>query len=497
MDYAQSKVKVYRQEVSFLPDQSRVITKLFDLDKVRIYKVFDRILNLSDKERDIILKQILANFKERHKNVKRIFKDNFDEVTKHLDITIYNELPLEKKLLIGAYFTLEYSIESAALFNPSIVPHPFQNPLDLDKDELKVSISFRAVGEGHMSSVVFRSGILDKNGDIRMDPISHRVEMAKIIHSAEYSAEDFAMKLKDMGQYDCVKEVFDELLDSFTVEEMQYSLKLFREKHSPSKKQELAIDTLYWIVRSNYEMEFSENSDLSERVIFPRSTTDIRAIEDARFVAFNEEEGDITYYAPYTAYNGLTILPQLIETKDFYRFRIRTMTGAGSQNKGIAMFPEKINGKYAIISRNDSENLYIMYSDNETYWDKPVLLREPTYYWEFIQIGNSGSPIKTEKGWLLLTHGVGPMRIYVIGAILLDLKDPSKVIAELQEPLLIPMESERNGYVPNVVYSCGAMLHNDWVVMPYAASDTRSGIVKFKLQEILKNMVGTGNSMTN
>lgn len=492
MDYSQSKVKVHRQKISFLPDQSRVITKLFGLDKIRIYKVFDRILNLSDKERQQIFKQIIANFENRHKNIKRIFKDNFDEITRHLDITIYNDLPLEKKLLIGAFFTLEYSIESAALFNPSIVPHPFQNTNELEKDEMKVIMSFRAVGEGHMSSVVFRSGILDKNGDIRMDTLSHQVEMAKIIHSTEYSKEDFATKLRDMGRYDCVKDIFEELLDSFTLDEMEESIRMFREKRTPTKKQEEAIDTLHWIVRSNYEIEFSDESDLSERVIFPRSTTDIRAIEDARFVAFQNDQGGLSYYAPYTAYNGFSILPQLIETKDFYRFRVCTMTGAGSQNKGMAMFPEKINGKYAVISRNDNENLYIMFSDNVTYWDNPILLREPKYYWEFIQIGNSGSPIKTEKGWLLLTHGVGPLRTYSIGAILLDLKSPTKVIAELPEPLLIPLEKERNGYVPNVVYSCGAILHNGWIVLPYAASDTRSGIVKFKLEEVLNQMVKTG-----
>jgi len=491
MDYLQSKVKVHRQKISFLPDQNRVVTKLFGLDKVRIYKVFDRVLNLTDKQRKQIFNQVIANFEGRHKNVKRIFKDNFDEITRHLDITIYNDLPLDKKLLIGAFFTQEYSIESTALFNPSIVPHPFQNPNKLDKDEMKVIMSFRAVGEGHMSSVVFRSGILNGEGNVRMDTLSHKVENAKIIHSTKYKKEDFVMKLKDMGHYDCVKDIFDELIDSFTIDEMEESIRLFREKHTPTKKQEQALEMLHWIIRSNYEIEFSDDSDISERAIFPHTTTDIRAIEDARFVAFKNDEGRFTYFAPYTAYNGFSNLPQLIETKDFHRFRVYTMTGPGSQNKGMALFPEKINGKYAIISRNDNENLYIMFSENITFWGNPVLLREPKYYWEFIQIGNSGSPLKTDKGWLLLTHGVGPMRIYSIGAILLDLKDPSKVVAELPEPLLFPLENERNGYVPNVIYSCGGIIHNGWVVLPYAISDTRSGIVKFKLQEIMDNMVKT------
>ena len=488
MNYARSKVKIYRQKIAFLPDESRVITKLFGLDKVRIYKVIDRVLKLSDKEKARVLEQVITNFEKRHKNVKRIFKDNFDEIVKHLDITIYNELSLENKLLVGAYFTLEYSIESAALFNPSIVPHPFQPPDDVAKGNLKVIISFRAVGEGHMSSVVFRSGTLDKEGNIQMDPLSHLVEMAKVIHSAEYSKHDFIMKLSDMGHYDRVKSIFDDLLDYFTAEELEESVKRFREKGVLTPKEEQAVDTLYWILRSNYEIEFHDDSDISERVIFPRSTTDIRAIEDARFVAFGNGNGSFTYYAPYTAYNGITILPQIIETKDFYRFKISTMTGPGSQNKGMALFPEKINGKYAMISRNDNENLYIMYSDSLNYWEKPVLIREPKFFWEFIQIGNSGSPIKTEKGWLLLTHGVGPVRTYSLGALLLDLDDPSKVIAELKDPLLVPREGERNGYVPNVVYACGALLHNEWIVLPYAASDTRSGIVKFKLNDLLNEL---------
>ncbi len=488
MNYAQSKVKIYRQKLSFLPDESRVITKLFGLDKVRIYKIFDRVLNLSDEERSRILEQVIANFKKRNKKIKRIFKDNFDEIIQHLDITIYNDLSLENKLLIGAYFTLEYSIESAALFNPSIVPHPFQTQEDIANNNLKVILSFRAVGEGHMSSVVFRSGLLDKDGNIEMDELSHLVEMAKIIHSVEYSKQDFVMKLSDMGHYKSVETIFDELLDAFTVDELDVSIKHFKDKGSLSRKEETAIDTLYWITRSNYEIEFDDDSDLSERAIFPRSTTDIRAIEDARFVAYSNGDGSYTYYAPYTAYNGITILPQLIETKDFYRFKIKTMTGPGSQNKGMALFPKKINGKYAMISRNDNENLYIMYSDSLNYWENPVLIREPKFFWEFIQIGNSGSPIKTEKGWLLLTHGVGPVRTYSLGAILLDLEDPAKVIAELKEPLLVPREAERNGYVPNVVYACGALLHNEWIVLPYAASDTRSGIVKFKLNDLLEQL---------
>jgi predicted GH43/DUF377 family glycosyl hydrolase len=487
MEYKRSRVVPYRQKLKFIPDEKRVITKIFGLDKVRIYKVFDRVLNLSEKESHELLNILIENFECRHKDIRRVFKDNFDKVNQSLDITIYNNLPLNTKLLLGSFFTLEYSIESAALFNPSIVSHPDQK--GLKSNEQRVIISFRAVGEGHMSSVVFRSGVLNKNGNITMDAISPLVEMAKTIESVEYSKKDFGMKLKDVGQCELVKGIFDQLLDDFTLDEMKEGIIHFKTNNPMTPSHDRAIDTLYWLARSNYEIEFATDVDLSERVIFPRSTTDIRAIEDARFVEFVDERGVRKYYGTYTAYNGHSILPQLIETNDFCRFSIRTLMGQGSQNKGMALFPEKINGKYAMVSRNDAENMYIMFSDNINYWKDEILLREPKYDWEIIQIGNSGSPLKTDKGWLLLTHGVGPVRIYTIGAILLDLEDPTKVIGEIAEPILIPEEDERNGYVPNVVYSCGGMIHNEFLILPYAASDTRSGIVKFNLNELLDAMI--------
>jgi len=487
MKYKRSVVVPVRQKCKFLPDESRVITKIFGLEKVRIYKVFDRILKLSEDEAANNLNMIVENFACRHKDIKRVFKDNFDTVNQGLDITIYNGLPLNKKLLIGSYFTLEYSIESAALFNPSIVSHPDQK--GLKPGEMRVIISFRAVGEGHMSSVVFRSGILNKSGNLTMDETSHLVEKGKVIESVEYSKDDFNMKLRDMGQDKLVEGIFDQLLDDFTLDEMTDAITHFKANNPMTPKHDRAIDTIHWLARSNYEMEFDMDIDLSERVIFPRSTTDVRAIEDARFVEFVSTDGSRKYYGTYTAYNGHSILPQIIETTNFYRFNIHTLMGGGSQNKGMALFPEKIKDKYAMISRNDAENIYIMFSENINYWKEPILLREPKFDWEFIQIGNSGSPLKTEKGWLLLTHGVGPVRIYTIGAILLDLQDPTKVIGEIQEPILIPEDDERNGYVPNVVYSCGGMIHNEFLILPYAASDTRSGIVKFKVKELLDAMV--------
>ncbi len=490
MDYNTSDISVIRHKVKFNPDETKVITKFFEVDKVRIYKIFTRILDLPDEKIKLLFSQVMNNFSNRHVNIKRIFKDNFERINSMLDITIYDDLSLEKKLLIGSYFTMEYSIESAALFNPSIVPHPNQG--NLKSGQLRVIISFRAVGEGHMSSIVFQEGIVSKNGSIKMSPTSPLVEKAKIIPNVTHSKKKYTLKLKDLGSYKYIEEILNELLDEFTVKELDKSVERFKKNINSSESNmpeiDRAIDELYWLVSSNYEIEFDDDHEVSERVIFPKARTDVRAIEDARFVHFTDENGTQRYYGTYTAYNGFSILPQLIETKDFCRFKISTLLGSGSQNKGMALFPEKINGKYAMVSRNDNENLFIMFSDNIQYWENPILLKEPEFFWEFIQIGNSGSPIKTEKGWVLLTHGVGPMRTYTVSAILLDLEDPTKIIGVIEDPILIPEESERNGYVPNVVYSCGAIQHENIVVLPYAVSDSRSGIATLNMKDLLALM---------
>jgi len=486
MLHIRSNVKAIKQNISFSPDESRVIAKRLHLDELRTKKIIEDICNIPEEKSKKLLDEILKNFKRRHKNLKRILKNNFDKIIADLDGNDYDHLNIENKLLIGAYFTNEYSIEAAALFNPSIVADPFQN--HTKPGELKVIISFRAVGEGHMSSVVFRSGILNKHGNIRMNDMSHLVEKANLIESPEYNKKNFIMKMKELNEFESVKDIFDQLLNDFKLKELNEAVERFKKNSQLRKNAKQAIQSLYWLARSNYEIEFDNSTNLSERVIFPRSQTDIKAIEDVRFTPFNDSKENTIYCGTYTAYNGSSILPQLLETKDFYNFRISTLTGSGSQNKGMALFPEKINGKYAMISRNDNVNLYIMFSDNIYHWENPQLLREPRYEWEFIQIGNSGPPLKTEKGWLVLTHAVGPMRTYTIGAILLDLNNPLIIIGEIKEPILIPKESERNGYVPNVVYSCGGIIHNSYLILPYAASDTRSGIVKFKLNDLLENM---------
>ena len=485
-----SKILIKRELIDFSPDNSRVITKFFTPgNDNRIMNIVSRVLTLPPDRITEILDETIIKFKDRHRDIKRIFKDNFERINTNKDLTM---LSLEQKLLIGSYFTMEYSIESAALFNPSIVPAPNQN--ETTTDELNVIISFRAVGEGHISSIVFRNGFINSKGDLTVDVKSVLVEKAKITPNYTYNKENFISKLKEIECYDFVKDIFDNLLNEFTKTELDESIE--RLKKGKSKKKKLAdteprylraIEILEWLANSTYNIEFNKDLPLSSRVIFPSSINDRKGLEDARFVCFIDDF-QLKYYATYTAYNGVTILPQLIETEDFCDFKISTLNGSGSQNKGMALFPEKINGQYAMISRNDNENLYIMYSENIRFWESPKLLKEPEFFWEFFQIGNSGPPLKTKKGWLLLTHGVGPVRTYCIGIILLDLKNPEKVIAVLKKPLIMPNEKEREGYVPNVVYSCGAIIHKNCLIVPYAMSDTRSGIAKFNLKQILDNM---------
>lgn len=481
-----ANIRIEREIMNFNPDDSRVVTRFFTPGdyKKRIDGIIDRILSLPEKEIKHILTQTIENFSNRHLDIKRIFKDNFDRINTNDD---YSFLSLDKKLLVGSYFTKEYSIESAALFNPSIVAHPDQSILK--KGKLRVIISFRAVGEGHISSIVFRKGIINENGDLNIDTKSALVERGTIETNTIYNKQEFILKLKEINSYEIVKEIIGNLLDQFTYKELVTSIEIF--KHNIGDKitefHNNAIDSLIWLADSTYELTFNQESSLSGRVIFPSAKTKLRGLEDARFVLFNEKQ-ETKYYATVTAFNGQIILPQLIETRDFIHFKISSLIGKGSQNKGIALFPEKINGKFAVISRNDNENLFIMFSDNIYYWEKPKLLKTPTYYWEFFQIGTCGSPIKTKDGWLLLTHGVGPVRTYCVGAVLLGLDDPSKVIGAIKEPILVPSEKERNGYVPNVAYSCGAIIHNDNLILPYAMSDSYSGIAKININDILNEM---------
>ncbi len=480
------KLNVKRKANKIIGDTSRVISLLHLPDeKYRIAKIIQRIMSLSETAAKNLYAQTMVDFSGRHEDIGHIFERHLNEVKDYLpQDTMLSDV---QRALIGAYFTKEYAIESAALFNPSIVPHPDQS--HLKKGSLRFVMSLRATGEGHVSSIVFRSGVLDRNNTFLFDPLSDFVETPDLQLDPVYKRNPFQLKLNEMGAgNEITAHILNQLPEDFTYTELIEKIEILRAKPQFSEAhQKRTFKEMRWLADSNYEVSFHPDHRISERVIFPVSKNESRGIEDARFVQFFNDNGEVVYYATYTAYNG-TILPQLIETKDFIKFNILTLNGKAVQNKGMALFPRKIDGRYAMLSRQDGENNHIMFSDNIHFWQESQIIQEPEYPWEFIQIGNCGSPLETNEGWIVLTHGVGPMRKYCIGAILLDLEKPTKIIARLDEPLLAPHEKEREGYVPNVVYSCGALIHNNELVIPYAMSDINSGIATVAVRELLNCM---------
>jgi len=482
---------VKRKPNRFYPDSKRVITRFLIIGKSdRAQSIIQKVINLSDDDVNLTLNQILRDFAKRHRNITKTFENHFNnvkDIVKKVNGDL-ESLSLKRKLLIGSYFTMEYAIESAAFFNPSIVEAPDQT--DLEEGQKRIIVSFRATGEGHISSIVFRRGIIDKNNNLNFAQPGKLVDIPEVVKRHVYNKKNFLKKLDEMHIHkDVVGMVMDRLGDTFIYGELQASisktLKNIKITHSKKK----VIQSMSWLADSHYKVTFSLDTAISERVIFPVSYTEKNGIEDARFVRFIDEDGCVTYYATYTAYNGFAILPKLIDTKDFYNFRILPLNGEYVQNKDLALFPRKVNGKYAMISRIDGVNNYIMFSDKINLWQNAKKIQEPKYTWEFIQIGNCGSPIETDKGWLLITHAVGPMRRYSLGAILLDLEDPSKLIGQLRKPLLMPNDEEREGYVPNVVYSCGSIVHNNELIIPYGTADFASSFASVPLDELLDELL--------
>lgn len=478
---------IRRLEKKFKPNYSRVIIQPHvPKNNDRIKSIINRVLSLSEEKVEEVLERVIRNFSDRHKDIWDAFENHYNEI-KHF-IPKNAKISNERRALLGAYFSSEYSIQSAAFFNPSIVPHPDQS--ELDEGSLRFILSFRSVGEGHISSIEFRSGIIDKNCNFTFDEISKFAEKANVVKNPIYDKCTFFMKLAEMQKPETkelensiLKHVYELLPVEFLLSDLVAVLQMV----IGVEHKEIG-EKFMWLAKSNYELQFRPDHDLSEKIIFPASKNDSNGIEDARFVRFVDDDGSITYYATYTAYNGHDILPQIIETKDFHTFKMITLNGKFSKNKGMALFPRKINGKYAMISRVDGENLYLMTSDNLHFWQNAELLKAPESAWEFVQIGNCGSPVETDEGWILLTHGVGPMREYCIGIILLDIDNPNKIIGNISEPLLICTPEEREGYVPNVVYSCGSMVHNDNLIIPYAMSDTCSGIATISLSNLFSNI---------
>jgi predicted GH43/DUF377 family glycosyl hydrolase len=486
-----SLVHLRRHEVTLLPESSRVIIRPFiPADVHRITTIIGRTLALTEDEVITQLQAVRQEFEARHFDVESVLQLHFEKVQQH----IFTQRPLsrERQLLIGALFSGEYALESAAIFNPSIVPHPHQD--GIPEGGLRFIMSLRATGEGHISSIEFRVGTISPDGHITLDPTSRFVTSPEIVRNPTYQKRRFIIKLAEMGFDDGhATAVMAPLADNFTLSDLNKSVGTVRHEAQPvTRDLRRTLECIQWLADSNYELRFSEKIAMSERIIFPVSPNETNGIEDARFVRFVDDNGSVMYYATYTAYNGRAILPMLIATEDFLHFRILTLNGSAVQNKGMALFPRRIAGRYAMLSRQDDENLFLMYSDSPHHWSDPQVILRPSEMWESVKIGNCGSPIETEAGWLVITHGVGPMRKYCIGAVLLDLNDPTKVIGRLREPLLAPEGNEREGYVPNVVYSCGSLLHGRELILPYAMSDKASAIASLSLDELLSALTPRG-----
>lgn len=480
-------INIRRTATVLLPDPTRVLLRSFiPGDAGRIGGIVDRILNLDESTVIALLAATSEAFSSRHKDLQRLFKERFEEVWASKPRGgIISEA---RKSLIGSYFLSEYSIESAALFNPSIVAHPDQS---LVPDGcLRFILSLRATGEGHISSITFRTGILQADQRIEIVTPTGLLTEPKQIPNALYETPLFTRKLAELG-IDCsfTQSVLSRLGSWFTLREIRNSLdiQLRVENDLPT------ASGIWSLVRSNHEVQFQPDQELSERILFPATPSQRNGIEDARFVRFVHDDGSVKYFATFTAYDGKVVMPELVETEDFLRFRFTTLNGPAAINKGMALFPRKINGRFAMLGRQDSESISLMYSDNVHFWDLQLPLLLPRFPWELVQLGNCGSPLETSAGWLVLSHGVGPMREYAIGAFLLDLDDPSKVIGRLARPLLSPNQNEREGYVPNVVYSCGGIIHGEDLILPYGMSDRATGFATVPVKEILAAMQPQSN----
>jgi predicted GH43/DUF377 family glycosyl hydrolase len=481
-------IDVKRSTVTLDPDRTHVLARPFSImsDK-RSVKIAARVMALPEDEVHVLLAKVRGEFGDRQLRIDDFLLRRYDAVSPYL--LNGQVLSDERKLLLGGYFTHEYSLEAAALFNLSMVPHPDQS--GVAPGSLRFILSLRATAEGHVSSIAFRSGILDAESNIAMDlPSRYSLEPTQV-PNATFEKPLFERKLQElhlMGDFNGA--VLNRLAEEFTMAELSASVTRVTDglpEPDRETNKATARETLM-LARSNYEVQFAPESTLSERVLFPVTPSQSNGIEDARFVLFQNEDGRQAYYATYTAYDGRMILPQFLKTYDFLRFKFITLNGPAVENKGMALFPRKIKGLYAMLGRQDAENIYVMFSDHLHFWDSMQLILEPRFPWEFIQLGNCGSPIETEAGWLVISHGVGPMRKYCIGAFLLDLEDPTKVIGRLPEPLIKPNAKERDGYVPNVVYSCGSLVHNGQLVIPYGISDYATTFATLPLEQVLAAM---------
>jgi predicted GH43/DUF377 family glycosyl hydrolase len=484
---------VTRTAARLAADPSRVINRLFvpgqegfELQDSRTGAVLARILALDESDVQSALDDVMSRFDGRHRDLGGTFRAHASELADRLNPD--RELTESRALLLGAAFTSEYAIEGAALCNPSVVADPDQS--GTASGSLRFVMSVRGIGEGHISSIGFRTGTVDAGGDVAMDDPAPFATVGAtgpaVLGAAGFRSE--LARLDDAGE--AADYVLDALGGVFTRDALDRRVADLRTVLSTRGHAEETIGLIRGIADRTYSIRFPTDIPLSERVLWPAIEAEGAGMEDARFVRFRDDDGSVVFYATYTAYSGSVISQQLLATDDFRLFTSAPLVGRAAANKGLALFPRRIGGRFVALSRSDRETNTIAYSDELTVWPEAVPCQQPTEAWEALQLGNCGSPIETDAGWLVLTHGVGPMRTYSIGAILLDLDDPTKMLGHLRRPLLSPTRDEQDGYVPNVVYSCGALAHGDTLVLPYGISDGAIGIATVALPELLAALVG-------
>jgi len=475
------------------PDPSRVVPHLFvpghemaGGDESRASNVVQRILDLDDEAVDRSLDEVMQRFGARHRDLPDIFRQHASRIGNRVQGEA--ELSDERWLLLGATFTHEYSVEAAAMCNPSMVLNPDQP--SSSPGTARFVMSVRSIGEGHLSSIGFREGVIDEHGDVSVDPPATS-PMTGTTHGTELQGAVFHALLRDTHQDgESAAFVLDGLGTTFTQNELEARLTELGKQRDTRRNVSATIERLRVIAARWYTVDFPDNVELSRRILWPAIAAESNGMEDARFVQFADADGDTVYYATYTAYDGTAICQQLLATRDFASFGVSSLAGAAASNKGLALFPRRINGRFAALSRWDRETNSIAFSDDLRIWDHATTIQAPMQPWEVIQLGNCGSPIETPDGWLVLTHGVGPMRTYSIGAILLDLDDPEIVIGRLSEPLITPVDDDRDGYVPNVVYSCGGLLWDGTLVIPYGVSDTSTAIATLRWNDLRTVLLG-------
>jgi len=478
-------INVRRLPVQLHGDDRRVIARPFILGTQRLRTLLDRLSGLPDDEVHDLLAEVEAQYGNRHAHLRRLFAEHYHAGAPM--IACERDWSNERKLLAGAYLTMEYAVDSAALFNPSIVVHPKQE--NGAEGALRILMSLRATGEGHVSSIVFRTGSITAAGEMELDPLPQHLHRSRLSPDRQYHKPLFVRKLREMGLSPAMaNDMLSGIPEKFTLRELVAAVESARPRYAGNIEAGEMLRTMLWLASSNYHIDLAPETDLGDLVIFPMNDEESHGIEDLRMVRFVDDDNSVSYFGTYTAYNGVRTLPMLMSTSDFRRIEFASLNGNAALNKGMALFPRKIKNRYVMCSRIDGENLFISTSEAVHFWNTAQRLAVPRLPWELMQIGNCGSPIETDKGWLLLTHGVGPMRTYVIGAMLLDLDDPLKVIGHLEEPLLAPLDSEREGYVPNVVYTCGALAHAGKLYVPYAQADKSTSISVVDLNELLDRL---------